>query len=66
MREQRNEELVQQREREARAKNIIIHGFQESSGANEEKEADSKRILQLTDILEVDVKPHTAWKQRGK
>ena len=40
-----------------RAKTIIIHGFQESSGANEEKEADSKRILQLTDILEVDVKP---------
>ena len=57
MREQRNEELVQQRAREARAKNIITHGFPESFGANEEKEADSNRIRQLTDILEVNVKP---------
>ena len=45
MREQRNEELVQQRAREARAKNIITHSFPESFGANEEKEADSNRIV---------------------
>ena len=51
MREQRNEELAQQGKREARAKNILIHGFPESSGANEEKEADSNRIRQLTDVL---------------
>ena len=30
-------ELVQQRAREARAKNIIIHGFPESCGENEEE-----------------------------
>ena len=33
MQETRNEELVQEREREARAKNIIIHGFNEAGNS---------------------------------
>ena len=48
---------VQQREREARAKNIIVHGFPESSGVNEEKEANFNTIRQL--MLEVNVKPES-------
>ena len=50
MRETINEERVQEREREARAKNIIIHGFNEAAN----KEEDNDTIKELLDILELD------------
>ena len=41
MRETKNEELVQQQEREVRAKNIIIHGCPEAVVIQEVKEDDN-------------------------
>ena len=54
MQETRNEELVHEREREARAKNIIIHGFNEAGNINEVKEGGNNTIRELLNILEID------------
>ena len=50
---QKNEELVQQQEREVRAKNIIIHACTEESVIQESKEEDNnfvKERLRITDV----------------
>ena len=51
--ETKNEELLQQRELDARAKNIIIHGFQESTKKNEGNEEDRNIVNELLNIHEV-------------
>ena len=58
MRETKNEELVQQRQREARAQNIVIHGFPEENDTQEGNiEADTNTIKELLKIIEVEATP---------
>ena len=56
MQEHKNEELVQQKEREARVQNIVVHGFPEPSGPQGNEE-DWKIIGELLCIIEVDATP---------
>ena len=53
--ETKNEERLQEREREVRARNIIIHGFKEAENNNEAKEEDNNTIKELLNILELEV-----------
>ena len=48
---------MQEREREVRARNIIIHGFKEAENNNEAKEEDNNTIKELLNILELEVIP---------
>ena len=58
MRETKNEELVQQRQREARAQNIVIHGLPEEADTQEGNiEADTNTIKRLFRIIEVEATP---------
>ena len=58
MRETKNEELVQQRQREARAQNIVIHGFPEENDTQEGNiEAGTNTIKELLKIIEVEATP---------
>ena len=50
---QKNEELVQQKEREARGQNIIIHGLLEEPDIPEGKKADIRTIKEILDAIEV-------------
>ena len=56
MQEHKNEELVQQKEREARVQNIVGHGFPEPSGPPSNGE-DKKIIGELLCIIQVDATP---------
>ena len=56
MQETRNEELVEEREREARAKNIIVHGFTETGDTNDDV---NNNIKELFSILEIDASPES-------
>ena len=56
MQEHKNEEHVQQKEREARVQNIVVHGFPEPSGPQDNEE-DKKIIGELLCIIEVDATP---------
>ena len=56
MQEHKNEELIQQKEREARVQNIVIHGFPEPSDPQGNEE-DKKIIGELLCIIEVDATP---------
>ena len=51
--ETKSEELVQQKEREARAQNIIIHGLPEEPDTPEGEEADIRTIKEILDAIEV-------------
>ena len=60
MQETKNEELIQGRQREARSKNIIIHGFPEAPGGmNESLDSDITTIKELLAVLELDVTPES-------
>ena len=56
LRETKNEELIQERERESRAKNIIIHGFPETdyTDIEKEKEDNTKLVNGLLDTLQLE------------
>ena len=51
--ETKSEELVQQKERQASAQNIIIHGLPEEPDTPEGKEADIRTIKEILDAIEV-------------
>ena len=57
MRETKNEELVQQQEREVRAKNIIIHGCPEAAVIQEVKEDDNTYVKELLQIIGIEAIP---------
>ena len=57
--ESKNEELVQQQEREARSQNFIIHGFSESPETQEGNDEDSNTIGELLGIIEVEAIPES-------
>ena len=57
--ESKNEELVQQKEREARSQNFIIHGFSESPETQEGNGEDSNTIGELLGIIEVEAIPES-------
>ena len=57
---QKNEERVQQSERDARARNIIIHGFPEcAESPDNQNEVDAGLITQLMNILGSGVTPNS-------
>ena len=55
--ETKNEERLQEREREVRARNVIIHGSKEAENNDEAKEEDNNTIKELLNILELEVIP---------
>ena len=57
MRETKNEELVQQQEREVRSKNIIIHGCSEAPVIQESKVEDNYIVNELFRIIGVEAIP---------
>ena len=57
--ESKNEELVQQKEREARSQNFIIHGFSESPETQEGNDEDCNTIGELLGIIEVEAIPES-------
>ena len=57
MLETKNEELVQQQEREDRAKNIIVHGCPEAVVIQEVKEDDNTYVKELLQIIGVEAIP---------
>ena len=59
MQETKNEELIEERQRDARAKNIIIHGLRETPNLAEEKEEDEKVIKELLQTLEIESTPES-------
>ena len=60
MQETKSEELIQGRQREARSKNIIIHGFPEAPGGmNESLDSDITTIKELIAVLELEVTPES-------
>ena len=59
MQETKNEELIVERQRDARAKNIIIPGLYETPNLAEEKEEDEKVIKELLQTLEIESTPES-------
>ena len=57
MEDTKNEELVQQKEREARAHNVIIHGLPEEADSTDGKEGDMTTINEFLTNIEVAAKP---------
>ena len=53
IRETQNEELVQQKEREARVHNFLIHGFQEQANAEIRYEDDRNTVHEVLSIVKV-------------
>ena len=66
IREQKNEELVQQQEREARAANIIIHGLSEAPDTLAGKEVDSEVIMEFLQTIEINSVPVSVYRIGGK
>ena len=59
MQETKNGELIEEQQRGARAKNIIIHGSRETPNLAEEKEEDEKVIKELLQTLEIESTPES-------
>ena len=66
IREQKNEELVQEQEREARAANIIIHGLTEAPDTLGGKEVDSEVIMEFLKTIEINSVPVSVSRIGGK
>ena len=65
MRETRNEELLQQKERAIRAHNLIIHGFSESTDRQKETDVDNEIIKELFGVIEIE-STHVSATRIGK